>query len=36
MFPSNIIATLFNFRREPMFDLGEQRAAASEPPQIKF
>jgi LemA protein len=36
MFPSNLIATLFNFRREPLFDLGEQRAAAEEPPQIKF
>jgi len=36
VFPSNLIATLFNFRREPMFDLGEQRATAGEPPQIKF
>ncbi len=36
MFPSNLIATLFNFKREPMFDLGEQRATAGEPPQIKF
>ncbi|MFZ0282444.1 MAG: LemA family protein [Bacteroidales bacterium] len=36
MFPSNLIATLFNFKREPMFELGEQRAAAGEPPQIKF
>jgi LemA protein len=36
MFPSNLIATLFNFKREPMFDLGEGRAAAEEPPQIKF
>lgn len=36
MFPSNIIATLFNFRREPMFDLGEKRATIEEPPQIKF
>lgn len=36
MFPSNLIATLFNFRREPMFDLGDQRATAGEPPQIKF
>ena len=24
MFPSNLIATLFNFKREPMFELGEQ------------
>ncbi len=36
VFPSNIIATLFNFRREPMFDLGDQRAVIEEPPQIKF
>jgi LemA protein len=36
MFPSNLIATLFNFKREPMFELGEQRAAAEEPPKINF
>src|SRR5512140_149605 len=36
MFPSNLIATLFNFKREPMFELGDQRATAGEPPQIKF
>lgn len=36
MFPSNLIATLFNFKREPMFDLGENRAVNEEPPQIKF
>lgn len=36
VFPSNMIATLFNFKREIMFDLGEAREAASEPPQIKF
>jgi len=36
LFPSNIIATLFNFKREPMFDLGEKRAIIEEPPQIKF
>lgn len=36
MFPSNLLATIFNFKREPMFDLGEQRAAAGEPPVIKF
>ncbi len=36
VFPSNIVATLFNFRREPMFDLGDQRATIEEPPQIKF
>ena len=36
VFPSNIIAPLFNFRHEPMFDLGEKRATIEEPPQIKF
>jgi len=36
VFPSNIVATLFNFRREPMFELGDQRAAVEQPPQIKF
>ncbi|MFH0842732.1 MAG: LemA family protein [Bacteroidota bacterium] len=36
VFPSNIVATLFNFRREPLFELGDQRAAVEQPPQIKF
>jgi LemA protein len=36
VFPSNIIANMFNFKREPLFDLGEQRAAAEEPPKIQF
>jgi LemA protein len=36
VFPSNIVATLFNFKREPMFELGDQRAAVEQPPQIKF
>lgn len=36
LFPSNLIATLFNFKREPMFELGEKRAVIEEPPQIKF
>jgi LemA protein len=36
VFPSNLLATLFNFRREPMFDLGDKRAIIEEPPQIKF
>ena len=36
VFPSNLIATLFNFKREPMFDLGEQRTAAEQPPKIQF
>lgn len=36
LFPSNLIATLFNFRREQMFELGDQRAAAEQPPKIQF
>jgi LemA protein len=36
MFPSNLIATLFNFKREPLFELGDQRAAAEQPPKIQF
>ena len=35
-FPSNILAGLFGFRKEVMFDLGEQRAALEEAPKIKF
>jgi len=36
MFPSNVIASMFNFKREAMFELGEQRAAAEQPPKIQF
>jgi len=36
LFPSNLIATLFNFRREPLFELGDKRAEVEEPPLIKF
>jgi LemA protein len=36
VFPSNIIASMFNFKREPMFELGDQRAAAEQPPKIQF
>ena len=36
LFPSNIIATLFNFKREPLFELGEERAKVEEPPKIQF
>ena len=36
VFPSNLIATLFNFKREPLFELGDQRAAVEEPPKIQF
>jgi len=36
VFPSNLIATLFNFKRENMFELGDQRSAAEQPPKIQF
>jgi LemA protein len=36
VFPSNIIASLFNFKRETMFELGDARAAAEQPPKIQF
>ena len=36
VFPSNIIARFFNFNREPLFELGDQRAAVEEPPKIQF
>ena len=35
-FPSNLIAGLFGFKKEVMFDLGEQRATLEEAPKIKF
>lgn len=35
-FPSNIIAGMFGFHKEIMFDLGEQRANLQDAPQIKF
>ena len=35
-FPSNLLAGMFGFRNEVMFDLGEQRAALEEAPKIKF
>ena len=35
-FPSNILAGMFGFRKEVMFDLGEQRAALEEAPKLKF
>ncbi|MDR1937520.1 MAG: LemA family protein, partial [Tannerellaceae bacterium] len=35
-FPSNLIAGMFGFRKEIMFDLGEQRSAYEETPQIRF
>jgi LemA protein len=36
LFPSNLIATLFDFKRELMFELDDQRAAAEQPPKIQF
>lgn len=36
IFPSNIIAILFNFNRETMFELGVQRTDAEQPPKIQF
>lgn len=36
-FPSNILAGMFGFRREPMFDLGtDNRAKAEETPRLNF
>jgi LemA protein len=37
MFPANILAGMFNFRREKMFDIGEQqRVQLDAPPAISF
>lgn len=37
IFPSNIVASMFGFKKEVMFDLGgEDRKAMEEPPEIKF
>jgi len=36
LFPSNLVATLFNFKRETMFELGDQRAENEQPPKIQF
>lgn len=35
-FPSNLLAGMFGFHKEVMFDLGEQRATLEEAPKIKF
>ena len=35
-FSSNLIAGMFGFKKEVMFDLGEQRAILEEAPKIKF
>jgi LemA protein len=37
VFPSNIVASIFGFRREMMFDLGEERREQmEEPPKVNF
>lgn len=37
VFPSNIVASMYGFRKEMMFDLGgEDRKAMEQPPEIKF
>ncbi|MBN2813075.1 MAG: LemA family protein, partial [Bacteroidales bacterium] len=35
-FPSNIVAGMFGFHREPMFDLGNERSHAEETPKLNF
>lgn len=35
-FPSNIVAGMFGFRKEPMFDLGDRRETMEEPPKVSF
>ena len=35
-FPSNIFAGMFGFKKEMMFDLGEQRSTLDQAPEIKF
>ena len=37
VFPANVIASMFGFKRETMFDVGEeQRAVLDEPPKVSF
>jgi len=36
LFPSNLVAVIFNFKREPLFELGEQRATIEQAPKIQF
>ena len=36
LFPSNIVATIFSFKREPLFELGDQRTVVEAPPKIQF
>ena len=35
-FPSNLVAGMFGFKKESMFDLGEQRTSLEEAPKINF
>ena len=35
-FPTNIIAHMFNFKEETMFELGQDEAKAQEPVEVKF
>ena len=35
-FPSNMVAGMFGFKKEIMFDLGEQRSTLEEAPKISF
>ncbi|HEX2396439.1 MAG TPA: LemA family protein, partial [Bacteroidales bacterium] len=35
-FPSNLIAGMFAFQREPMFDLGTSREKSEETPKLNF
>ncbi|MCB9013455.1 MAG: LemA family protein [Bacteroidales bacterium] len=35
-FPSNLVAGMFGFHKETMFDLGEKREVMEEPPTVKF
>ena len=36
VFPSNIIANMFGFKKEMMFDLGSERTTLEQAPQINF
>jgi LemA protein len=36
VFPSNILAGMFGFHKEPMFDLGDRRPEMEEAPKINF
>ncbi len=35
-FPSNVVAGMFGFNREMMFDLGDRRETMEEPPKVSF